>query len=602
MMALLTIGMGLTSCDEQLDNAVTPVVAEVTSIEVDLSKIDEKYLDTEKTKLQLTVGDEVTLSFTILPEEMASTEVELTSADATILSIDGLKVKALKEGETKVTAKAGEKTAECTVTVKAAPAATDLSKLTGDYTAKDGETLTGTLNGETQPYKITIAAGATVTLSGATINGVNNNNYKWAGITCEGDATIILKDGSTNTLKGFYDEYPGIFAAADHLLTIKGETLGTGKLTASSNGYSAGIGGTYKIPCGNIKIQGGEINATGGEFGAGIGGGGIGSCGNIEIQGGTITATGNKAAGIGSSGSGSCGNISITGGTIIATGGQYAAGIGSGAITTLGTASCGNISITGGTITATGGERGAGIGSGREASCGTITIANTVTRVTATKGNNTSYSIGMGYNGSCGTVTIGCTLDNSGNPVGGTTGAISTSPYTYDPNAPVYTMAAAATESDKGKLICTDGHIHVYGEDAACTAGRVAKIIYVGTNGHATYTHGLALALNDEGKMKWGDAIAACSGKNTSTPVTDAEWLLASKDQWDYMLGTNGAGSYTTLRDGFTCVGGSDLQSDFYWSSTEYDSVVAWFYTFYHGYWSYYDKGDDDRVRACLAF
>ena len=126
MMALLTIGMGLTSCDEQLDNAVVPGVTpgtdegEVTSITVDLSKIDEKYLDTEKTKLQLTVGDEVTLSFTILPEEMASTEVELTSADATILSIDGLKVKALKEGETKVTAKAGEKTAECTVTVKAA--------------------------------------------------------------------------------------------------------------------------------------------------------------------------------------------------------------------------------------------------------------------------------------------------------------------------------------------------------------------------------------------------------------------------------------------------------------------------------------------------
>ena len=133
ILALLTIGMGLTSCDEQLDNAVVPGVTpgtdegEVTSITVDLSKIDEKYLNTEKTKLQLTVGDEVTLSFTILPEEMASTEVELTSADATILSIDGLKVKALKEGETKVTAKAGGKTAECTVTVAADPLATPLT-------------------------------------------------------------------------------------------------------------------------------------------------------------------------------------------------------------------------------------------------------------------------------------------------------------------------------------------------------------------------------------------------------------------------------------------------------------------------------------------
>ena len=127
MMALLAIGMGLTSCDEQLDNAVvpgvTPVVdekGEVTSITVDLSKIDEKYLDTEKTKLQLTVGDEVTLSFTILPEEAADTKVELTAGDATILSIDGLKVTVLKAGETKVTAKAGDKTAECTVIVSQA--------------------------------------------------------------------------------------------------------------------------------------------------------------------------------------------------------------------------------------------------------------------------------------------------------------------------------------------------------------------------------------------------------------------------------------------------------------------------------------------------
>ena len=127
-MALLTVGMGLTSCDEQLDNAVTPsgvtpVVdekGEVTSIEVDLSKIDAKYLDTEKTKLQLTVGDVVTLSFTILPEEAADTKVELTAGDATILSIDGLKVTVLKEGETKVTAKAGDKTVEIPVTVKAA--------------------------------------------------------------------------------------------------------------------------------------------------------------------------------------------------------------------------------------------------------------------------------------------------------------------------------------------------------------------------------------------------------------------------------------------------------------------------------------------------
>ena len=79
----------------------------------------------------------------------------------------------------------------------------DLSNLTGNYEAQNGDVLTGTLDGSTQPYKISIADGATVTLDGVTINGVNNNSYTWAGINCEGNATIILKDGTTNVVKGF---------------------------------------------------------------------------------------------------------------------------------------------------------------------------------------------------------------------------------------------------------------------------------------------------------------------------------------------------------------------------------------------------------------
>ena len=220
----------------------------------------------------------------------------------------------------------------------------DLSKLTADYEAQDGDVLTGTLNGSTQPYKISIAAGATVTLDGVTINGVKNSSYKWAGITCVGDATIILKDGTTNTVKGFNSDYPGIFIASGKTLTIKGETAGTGSLTASSNGSGAGIGGGYQIACGNIEIQGGTITATGGSNSAGIGSGRNSSCGNITISGGSVTATG--------------------------------------------------------------GANGAGIGSGYAGSCGNITITSDVTSVTATKGDYATNNIGAGNDGSCGTVTI----------------------------------------------------------------------------------------------------------------------------------------------------------------------------------------------------
>ena len=237
-----------------------------------------------------------------------------------------LPVEGLSEGDQvtiQYTGRLKVKGVKATSDAAAAGNSVDLSTLTADYTAQDGDVLTGTLGGN---YKITIADGATVTLSGAVINGTNNESYKWAGLTLAGDGTIILS--GENTVKGFYENYPGIFVPKNKTLTIQGD----GSLTASSNGYGAGIGGGLQISCGNITIEGGTVNAQGGCDAAGIGG-------------------------------------------------------------------------------------------GVNTSCGDITIANTVTKVTATAGENAINSIGAGSNGSCGTVTIGGTV----------TGNIMTSPYTYQP-------------------------------------------------------------------------------------------------------------------------------------------------------------------------
>lgn len=294
------------------------------------------------------------------------------------------------------------------ITVNTVSKIKDLSTLTENWTAEDGWTLTGTL---ALNKKISIADDATVTLDGVTINGTNNLSYAWAGITCVGDATIILS--GTNTVKGFYENYPGIQAAHitgsgdEYTLTIQG----TGSLTASSNGWGAGIGGGYQIPCGNIVINGGSsIEATGGNYAAGIGGVGWG-----------------------------CGDITISGGTVMATGGNRAAGIGGG--TRSGSAAggnCGNITISGGTITATGGEDAAGIGGGRgnngtyKSSCGTITITTGVTKVTATMGSGSTNSIGAGKHCNCGTVTIGGVVYWNGSSYqnGGNT-YLPTSPLVY---------------------------------------------------------------------------------------------------------------------------------------------------------------------------
>ena len=282
-----------------------------------------------------------------------------------------------------------------------APAVTDLSTINAAYTASDGETLTGTLG---KTVKISIADGATVTLrSGVDINTngtLSVGNYP--GITCLGDATIILKDGTTNSVWALNYGYPGIYVPQGKTLTIQGETLGTGILNATGRGSVAGAGigaaseskDTYRS-CGNIVIAGGVINATGGS---------------------------ERAAGIGCGGSSNPESANPS--------------------------TCGTITITGGTITATGSKWAPGIGGGFYGNCGDITIANTVTSVTATKGAE-SYSsyfdcIGRGRNGACacGTVKFGnqtmyngsswTTTPTSGSTYGGLSLTISQTTYAND--------------------------------------------------------------------------------------------------------------------------------------------------------------------------
>ena len=438
----------------------------------------------------------------------------------------------------------------------------NLARLSANYTAQDGQTLTGTLGAN---VKISIANNATVTLDDATINGENNDSYNWAGITCLGDATIVLE--GTNTVKGFYDSYPGVYVPTGKTLTIQG----TGSLNASSNGYAAGIGGGYEISCGNIAIEGGTITATGGSDAAGIGSRDL-SCGTITISGGNVTAT--------------------------AKAGSHGAGIGAGA-----GGSCGNITISGGTVSATGDGYGAGIGSGRTGTCNDITITNGVTRVTAIKGGDATYSIGAGNGGTCGTVTIG-----------GVVGAISTSPYTY--LSPLlsgqFTINGSGdkVQFSRGNLqaVCAsadaDGSTQetwiwqfasnqyevgtansaINGDGSVSTAGTVDLFCW---STSATY-YGISTIIDNTGLqgafVDWGGNIG--SG-----------WYTLSKEEWDYLFSgrTNAASKYGhgsvngvngmiilpdswTLPDGLSFTSGNSSWTNSYttvqWSQMESSGAV----------------------------
>ena len=163
----------------------------------------------------------------------------------------------------------------------------DLSELTADCTAQNGDMLTGKLGNN---YQVSIAAGATVTLNGASINYDSYSvlSGAFAGITCLGNATLIIS--GTDYVKGLNSGYPGIFVPSGSTLTI----TGSGTLYALGDENGAGIGSgrsdvTAVKDAGNIVIQGGRISSVGGYGAAGIGSGAgaqdnPSSCGNITIK------------------------------------------------------------------------------------------------------------------------------------------------------------------------------------------------------------------------------------------------------------------------------------------------------------------------------
>ena len=118
----------------------------------------------------------------------------------------------------------------------------------GALTLYDGQTLMGTGDRHTH---VTIADGATVTLSGVNITSISNStSHQWAGITCEGNATIILS--GENAVTGGYHS-AGIFVPQGKTLTIQGD----GSLTATGNNTAAAIGCGKNGSCGNITITDG---------------------------------------------------------------------------------------------------------------------------------------------------------------------------------------------------------------------------------------------------------------------------------------------------------------------------------------------------------
>ena len=139
-----------------------------------------------------------------------------------------------------------------------------------------------------------------------------------------------------------------------------------------------------------------------------------------------------------------------------------------------------------------------------------------------------------------------------------------------------------------GQLIGDDGKNYVVGKlPGGVTA--VAMICYVSGN------HVRALALADEGQMGWETAKTTCAAKTPTVP--GGTWKLADMDEWIFMI--SATGGYMAMRDGFSDVGGTNMQEALYWSSTG-NSNTAYACSFETGNWSDPYSDSNRYVRACL--
>lgn len=90
-------------------------------------KVEVTNVTLNKTEISLEIGGEETLTATVTPENATDKTVSWKSSDEAVATVQNGTVKAIKDGTATVTAKVGDKTAECNVTVTK-PAPVELTK------------------------------------------------------------------------------------------------------------------------------------------------------------------------------------------------------------------------------------------------------------------------------------------------------------------------------------------------------------------------------------------------------------------------------------------------------------------------------------------
>lgn len=119
------------------------------TVKVTAADVAVESVTLDKSSLELKAGTEGTLIATVSPESATNKDVTWSSNNETVATVEGGKVTAVSEGTATITAKAGEQTAICTVTVTKADVAVEsvtLDKTSLELIVGNNATLKATVN------------------------------------------------------------------------------------------------------------------------------------------------------------------------------------------------------------------------------------------------------------------------------------------------------------------------------------------------------------------------------------------------------------------------------------------------------------------------
>ena len=206
-------------------------------------------------------------------------------------------------------------------------------------------------------------------------------------------------------------------------------------------------------------------------------------------------------------------------------------------------------------------------------------------------------------------------IETKTDPAGGTN-------YTITGTSQLLSVPYALYAANAGTATGGGNFTHYIGEEYG------GGVIFHLWKDNAGVEHGLIVALTDQSiSQAWSNVTSAEIGtsaqsswdglSNSNSIVGQAghtssaaklcldlvsggqsDWYLPSIQELN-MLWNN---YYTVTRALSQISGATQLSNSSYWSSSEYDSNLAWYFTFYRGYSSSYNKNSTYCVRAVRAF